>query len=140
MKKVVSSFLILCVFAAGFLTHALLFPDFLANGVTIIPKELGPGITPTPTPFELHTFMTKIDFDGEHFSRHNVTIEVGSYIIITNTNPNNQLMWLTSNNPQLATSRGYGQSEQVNVRLDTKGEYLVSDKNNPEERLLISVK
>ena len=49
-------------------------------------------------------------------------------------------MWLNSNDPLLTTPRGYGESEQVRERMDTLGQFVVADKNNPSERLIITVK
>lgn len=137
MKKGI--FLSILFFALGFLTHALFFPEFLANGLSsVVPDPVVNTSVQTQTN-ENNAFMTNIDFDGENFSRHNITIEVGSYLTITNTS-NDKLMWLFSNNKQLTTPRGYGQSEQIKVRMDERGAYAVIDKNNPQEKLIITVK
>lgn len=136
MKKA----LVLCLltFFGGFLTHAFVFPDFLANGIVDVQQIALPNPTPTGAQTQ-QAFETYITYDGRSFNRHNVTIEVGSYLIITNTNSTKQ-MWLLSNNPLLETIRGYGESEQVREKIEEKGQFVVTDKNNPSERLVITVK
>ena len=126
-------------FISGFLTHALFFPDFLANGITDIRQIVIPNPTPAGTASNTQAFETKITFDGTHFSRHNITNGVGNYLMIINIAQHNA-MWLISNDPQLATPRGYGESEQVRERMDTRGQFVVEDKNNPQERLIVIVK
>src|SRR5690349_1217485 len=125
MKKSLLVFVI--AFALGFLTHALVFPDFLANGITDVSKIVLPN--PTPQAQNSIPLVTKVTFDGNHFSRHNVSVQFSRYIAIVNTSPTNQLMFLTSNNPKLATDRGYGASEQVYVQMDKRGQFVVADKN-----------
>jgi hypothetical protein len=127
-------------FSLGFITHALLFPDFLVNGFSDIQKIALPNTASTPAPAGAkYAFETKITYDGERFSRHNIVVGVGNYLMITNL-ASHSPMWLTSNDPQLATPRGYGESEQVRERMDTRGQFVVADKNNPEERIVITVK
>ena len=125
-------------FIAGFLTHALVFPDFLANGLLTIPNLATPNAQPTSAA-ENEPLMTKVYFDGQNFSRTNIKIGYTRYIQIINTNKE-KLMWLESNHPKLTTSRGYGESEAVQVQFNEKGQFVVADKNNPSERLVITVK
>lgn len=128
------------IFVAGFLTHALFFPDVLANGFTDVESIVIPIPTPTQSAAgPQYAFQTTITYDGAHFSRHNITIHVGNYLIIKNISKT-QLMSLASNDPNLATDRGYGESEQVKERMDSSGQYAVEDKNNPQERIVITVK
>ena len=136
MKKT----LLLCVitFVAGFLTHALFFPDFLANGIVDVQEIALPNPSPT-TAQQQQAFETYITYKNGIFNHHNVSLEVGSYLIITNQSSSHP-MWLSSNTPQLATIRGYGESEQVRQRMDTRGQFVVADKNNQSERLVITVK
>src|SRR5947207_515167 len=96
MKK--NLLFILLAFLAGFLTHAFFFPDFLANGITDVSQIVIPQATPADSGNKIDPLITKISFDGEHFSRHNVTIRFSRYLQITNTSHEN-LMSLTSNNP-----------------------------------------
>jgi hypothetical protein len=142
MKR--SIFLSIIVFFLGFLTHALFFPDMLANGLdSFLPKDtaIDPQVNTAVQNNNDHgAFLTQIEYVDGQFSRHNITIEVGSYLTITNTNKDNQLMWLYSNNKLLSTNRGYGESEQIRVRMDEKGQYAVIDKNNPKEKLIVTVK
>jgi hypothetical protein len=141
MKK--NIFLSILFFAFGFFTHAFFFSEVLSNGIAdIIPNNLSTESligAPTPAQKESNAFLTNITFDGDRFSRHNITIEVGSYLVITNTSKE-KLMWLLSNTPLLSTPRGYGESEQIRVRMDTRGQFVVADKNNPQEKLIITVK
>ena len=138
MKKML--LLVILAFVAGFLTHALFFPDVLANGFTDIQQVVLPLPTPTQAAGEPQSsFVTTVTYDGTHFSRHNLAIGAGNYLIIRNGSKQN-LMWLLSNDPNLATDRGYGEAEQVKERMDTRGQFVVEDKNNPQEKLVITVK
>ncbi len=138
MKKSLVVFIV--AFVAGFLTHAFLFPDFLANGIMDITQVALPIATPTPVSSgSQDTFETYITYKDGSFNRHNITIGVGNYLNITNMSTSHP-MWLTSNDTQLATVRGYGESERVRERMDTRGQFVVVDKNNPSEKLVITVR
>lgn len=130
--------LLILAFASGFFAHAFVFPDFLANGFTDVSKIVLPGPSPTATQ-PTDPQLTTIEFDGKKFSRNNVRIGFTRYIQIINTSPNKQ-MWLYSNVPELSTARGYGESETVKTQFNKKGTFIVQDKNNPSERLVITVK
>ena len=134
--------IILCIlfFIIGFLMHALVFPDFLSNGVTDVQNLIIPNSTPTEGGAQANEpLITKIDFDGARFSRHNITIGFTRYVQIVNVSPDT-LMWLVSSTPQLSTPRGYGNSEAVQMQGNKKGQFVVENKNNPEEKLVITVK
>jgi len=132
--------LIIVAFSAGFLTHALVFPDFLANGIVDIQQIALPNTTPTPVSSgPQYAFETKITYKDGNFNRHNITMGVGTYLMITNISTDH-LMWLTSSDPELSTPRGYAESEQIKKRMDQTGQFVVADKNNPSERLVITVK
>jgi hypothetical protein len=131
--------LFLIFFGLGFITHALFFPDVLVNGFSDIQNLVIPNISPTPGQDTNDNFQTTITYDGKHFSRHSLVLPFESYIIIKNTSQNS-LMWLISNNPLLATPRGYAYTEELHVRMDKRGTFLVEDKSNPQERLVITVK
>lgn len=138
MKK--NIILSILFFAAGFLTHAFAFPDFLANGITDIQQIAVPNTAPTGgTANENDPLFTKVTFDGETFSRHNVTIGFTRYIQIINENEK-ELMWLSSNTSDLATTRGYAYKEAVTKQFNQKGQFVVVNKNNPNEKLIITVK
>ncbi len=127
-------------FVFGFLTHALFFPDILANGITDVKNVAMPNAeTPVNEEKAQDPLFTKITFNGERFSRNNVTVGFTRYIQIINDNKD-QLMWLQSNTPELTTPRGYGHLEAVQMQFNKKGQYVVADKNNPEEKLVITVK
>lgn len=133
-------FTISVAFMLGFLAHALYFPDVFSNGITDIKQLAIPNaISPTSTAGKVDPLMTKITFDGEHFNRQNITVPFSRYLRITNQSQN-KLMWLTANTPILSTPRGYGYDEALEVRMDKKGQFIVADKNNPQEKLVITVR
>lgn len=130
--------LFIFIFFCGFFTHALFFPDFLANGFTDVSKIVIPE--PSKTPVQAtNQQLTVVEYDGKKFSRHNVSIGFTRYIQIVNTSPD-KLMWLTSNHPDLGTVRGYAESEAVKTQMNEKGTFVVQDTNNPSEKLVITVK
>ncbi len=138
MKK--NLIILVVAFAAGFLTHAFFFPDILSNGIT----DIGQIVLPNPTSTQTKSvtsdpLITTIYFDGERFSRTNVTIGFTRYIQIIN-NSKNKLMWLISNEPSLTTPRGYGYTEAIEKQFNKKGQYIIENKNNPQARLVITVK
>ena len=135
MRK--SLLLLIIGFGLGVLSHALVFPDFMANGIVLIPDRTieNAKLPPQPT---LEPSTITITYNGS-FSRHNVTVPFTRYIVIRNESENTQ-MWLDAELPQLSTVRGYAYGEQVRSRMDKKGQFIVQDKNNPHERLLITVK
>lgn len=138
MKK--NIILSILFFAFGFLTHALWFPDVLSNGITDVQNLVIPNTTPTGAPGQPNDpLITRITFDGERFSRHNVTIGFTRYVEIVNTHPTKR-MSLFSSTPALTTPRAYAESEAVKMQANTKGQFVVADKNNPNEKLVITVK
>lgn len=131
---------LLAGFILGFVTHALYFPDILANGIVDVQRIALPNTVPTQGASNgTDEFETKITYDGERFSRRNITVKVGNYLTIINSHPE-KLMWLNSNEPALSTSRGYGKSEAVRHRMDAGGQFVVVDKNNTQEKIIIIVK
>jgi hypothetical protein len=139
MKK---TLLILSIgFIAGFLLHALVFPDLFANGIILLPQtsseqqkqqNSGTGLG------SLHPIEQTITYDGKTFSRTNITVEVSRYVRIINESTSHQ-MDLQSTYPPLTTPRPYGYKEEVRVRMDTKGQFVVYDRVNPSLRLAITV-
>ncbi len=137
MKK--NIILSIIFFFLGFLTHAFFFPDILSNGITDVKNIAIPNLTPTGGGQQNDPLITKIGFDGEQFSRHNVTIGFTRYIQIVNTSENT-LMELQSTAKELTTTRGYATSEAVQMQFNQKGQFVVADKKNPDEKLVITVK
>lgn len=135
--------LYLFFFVAGFLVHALVFPDFLANGILFQPdalfSNLGSSNTQTNQPQPAITHENVVLFDGSSFNRSNLTILVSDYVSIRNDSTTAQMM-LVSDLPELSTSRGYAYKEQVRVRIDREGQYHVLEKNGSNARLTITVK
>lgn len=138
MKKNIT--LSIFFFIVGFLTHALAFPDVLTNGIADVKQIVIPDTqTKNGATVTNDQQFTKITFDGERFSRNNVTVGFTRYLQITNENEA-KLMWLVSDIPELTTKRGYGQKEAVQTQFNTKGQFVVINKNNPQEKLVITVK
>ncbi|MGI8419979.1 MAG: hypothetical protein ACR2LN_05050 [Candidatus Levyibacteriota bacterium] len=138
MKKNITLSIFFFIF--GFLTHAFFFPEVLSNGITDVKNLVIPNLTPTGAADQpKDPLITKITFDGAHFSRHNITIGFTRYVEIVNTSTD-KLMSLESSIPQLTTPRGYGESEAVQMQGNKKGQFMVADKNNPAEKLVITVK
>src|SRR5690348_12024836 len=109
MKNKLLILLILSLtFLAGFLTHAFFFPDVLSGGISDVSQIVIPNPTPTGTT-KLRDLINTVTYDGEHFSRHTLTIEVGTYLAVKNSSPD-KLMWLNSNNPAFITPRGFAES------------------------------
>ncbi len=136
MKK--NIFLSILFFAAGFLTHAFFFPEVLQNGFSDV-KQI---VIPEPTTVggtQNDPLITKVTFDGKKFSKHAVTIGFTRYIQIVNTNET-ELMSLIATTPELTTPRGYGHMEAVQMQFNKKGTFAVADRNNQNEKLIITVK
>lgn len=124
------------LFTAGFLTHALLFPEFLANGLIVKPEILISNENPLKA-VEIQSEHT-VTFDGKKFSKNHIVVPVTRYLIIRNENEIAR-MSLSSNNQYLTTPRPYALGEQIRTRLDKKGDYLVKESATGEE-LLVTVK
>lgn len=122
------------VFFAGFFVHAWYFPSaFLQNNPATLLK-IEKDSAPEPQTAAVKS-LTKIDFTNE-FNPPVVHIVKGYYIAITNKNQK-KLMWLKSDNPNLATVRGYGYTEQVYTRLDERGSYTVIDKDGATLKVIV---
>ncbi len=131
--------LFITIFIVGFLTHALLFPNFLRYTITDVSQKILPDNNQAESDNPLDPLITRIYFDGKSFSRKNVNIGFTRYIQIINKSKDS-LMSLESNNPDLRTPRGYGLGEALQAQFNKKGEFIVADKNNPQEKLIITVK
>lgn len=138
MKKNIT--LSIVFFIAGFLMHAFVFPDMLSNGIADVQQI---AIPDTKTQNESNGTQdeqfTKITFDGDRFSRNNVTVGFTRYIQIINDNES-KLMWLVSDVPELTTKRGYGYKEAIQTQFNKKGQFVIINKNNPQEKLVVTVK
>lgn len=137
MKK--NIFLSILFFGFGFLSHAFFFPDFLANGITDVQQIAAPNAKPTSGTENTDPLITEVTFDGERFSRNNVTIGFTRYIKIVNTSKTD-MMELIGSIDELTTPRGYAESEAVQMQFNQKGQFVVADRNNPQEKLVITVK
>lgn len=136
MKKTLLSLLL--SFTTGFLVHALFFPDILANGIMDVKQIALPN--PTSAAGQPNDpLITKVEFDGKRFSRHNITIGFTRYIQIINTSKT-ESMQLLGTTKELSTPRAYAESESIQAQFNKKGQYVVADKNNPAERMVITVK
>lgn len=138
MKK--NIILSIVFFALGFVTHALFFPEILANGITDIRNVAVPNVSPTSAlGSQEGPLITKVEFDGKRFSKHNITVEYTRYLHIINTSKTEQ-MELIGTTKELTTPRPYGESEAIQTQFNQKGQFVVADKNNPNEKLVITVK
>lgn len=136
MKRAVLLFII--AFSIGFITHALFFPEVLSNGILFKPEVL---ISTDP----LKTFEKPeeneyiVEYRDGKFSRSNITVPVGRYFVLINKSPDT-LMDVVSTLEPLSTPRPYGLEEQVRLRLDSKGQYYIQEKENKNNQLVITVK
>lgn len=141
--KLIKLLLYLFLFSAGFLTHALFFPDFLANGIIFQPdtffSNLGAANSASNQTQKPTTHENLVTFDGSKFSRSNITLTVSDYLSIRNDS-NEKQMLLISDASELTTPRPYAYKEQVRARLDKEGQYHVLEKNGSNARLTITVK
>ena len=137
MKRTI--FLYIFFFAAGFFVHALFFPDTFSNGLTDVQNLIVPNPSTAPAQSS-NPLTTVVNYDGSHFSRHNITVQVTRYVSINNQDKTNKPMWLIANIPELTTTRGYGYTESVTMQCNKKGQFVVAEKDNPQEKLVITVK
>jgi hypothetical protein len=130
-------FFIILSFIFGFFVHAYFFPNYIPTILKIPNKNIVQPEKQIPnTNVGLYTY---VDYDGIDFSPSRVVINKGFYIAITNQNKE-KLMWLQSDNPLLATVRGYGHTERVDTILYQTGIFWVIDKLNPQASLSVIVK
>jgi hypothetical protein len=137
MKKNITLSILFFIF--GFFVHALFFPDFMVNGIVDVSQVAGPNTQQGQNQQINDPQFTRITYDGKRFSRNNVSVGFTRYIQIINISEKDQ-MWLLSDDPELTTPRGYGTSETIQKQFNKKGQYVVIDKNNPQEKLVITVK
>lgn len=123
-------------FGIGFAVHAFIFPDVLTQQQGSLQHVLSITTQATPEPDSQTTIIT---FDGKKFNTHRVFIGFTRYVRIINTSKEN-LMWLISDNPSFATTRGYAYQEVVQEQMNKKGISVVRNKNNPQEQVKIIVK
>jgi hypothetical protein len=83
--------------------------------------------------------ITAVIYNNTGFTPSSVRVTRGNYLTITNSS--DSLMWLSSDNPQFETPRGYGKSEQLKIKPDKVGEFKVTNKLNLRaSSLSVSVK
>lgn len=139
MKKIKIPLFIFGVFVIGFFVHALLFPDFLPNGIqSISASNVFPPAQNKNIP-QNDSLITYVNYDGDQFVPKRIIILKGNYLAITNT-ATDKLMWLSSDNDLLNTPRGYAESERLQVLLPKVGEYTVTNKLNTQAQLSIQVR
>ena len=120
--------ILLIGFTFGFMAHALFFPNLLLNEPTQKHLNLQPQENQLRGP-ENDPVITKVFFDGEHFSRKRISIQVTRSIQIINQNKDKP-MQLVSSELSLTTPRKYGYTEGLLKQFDKKGEYIVSNLEN----------
>lgn len=120
-------------FIAGFLVHALFFPDVLSNGIVFIPDQKAESQQGSA-----RSIFTDIVFDGKRFDRTNVTLRVSDYLSITNESEGASMM-LVSSEEGLSTPRPYMYTEQVRMRMDIPGTYYIEE-TTTGSKLAVTVK
>jgi len=120
------------LFSFGFLANAFLFQKNPAQ-ITALSQQNVLGTK------ESDQFITYINYDGNDFEPNSVVVTKGNYISITNSSKE-KLMWLVSDNPDLSTSRGYGEGERLQLTLQKSGEFQITNKLNLKARATIFVK
>lgn len=136
MKRTILVFLV--SFVLGFFSHALFFPDFLSNGILLQPDVVISN-NPLQTLDQVEPSEYIVEYKDGKFSRTNITVPVGRYFVLINKDENS-LMDVVSTLEPLSTPRPYGLEEQVRLRLDSKGQYYIQEKDNEENQLVITVK
>lgn len=129
---------IILAFGLGFLTHALFFPDLLSNGIIFKP-ELLISNDPIKNFEKPEAAEYVVEYRDGKFSRSNITVPVGRYFILINKSPDT-LMNVVSTLKPLSTPRPYGLEEQIRLRLDSKGQFYIQEKENRNNQLVITVK
>lgn len=120
------------LFSLGFLANAFFFQKTPVE-ITALSQ---PSVLGTK---ESDQFITYIDYNGNDFKPNAVVMTKGNYIAITNSSKD-KLMWLVSDNPELSTSRGYGEGERLQLTLQKSGEFQITNKLNFKARATIVVK
>jgi hypothetical protein len=83
-------------------------------------------------------FEVIVQYQGGRFRPDSVTVGKGNYLSITNISKSEK-MWLTSDDPELVTPRGYGESERLKVLVIREGTFRVINKLNPSAQLTVTV-
>jgi hypothetical protein len=125
-------FLLMVAFAAGFLIRDYVGPVKLPVSLWTIRNAVNSKPAADFVPGNVD-----IVYDNGAFSPAEAIIPVGRYLSVTNRSES--LMWLESNNPWLSTSRGFGLSEQVRVRMDEEGTYTIKNKLNLDAKAVVKV-
>ncbi len=112
-----------------------------ARGVVVrlpelIPSEKKPT-TVAGVPAGVSDFITEVKYENASFRPSVVTVRKGNYLAITNIG--DSLMWLSSDHPKLRTPRGYGKSEQLRIKPETAGTYIVTDTLHQGVSLQVSI-
>lgn len=136
-KRLLLYFSWLIFLGVGFFLHAIFFPDLFSNGIFFKPKV--DIATQQNNNSQTITSEYKVYFDGSKFSRSSIVVPFTRYLVILNDDPNNK-MDLISNLPSLNTGRPFGYLEQLRLRMDKKGTFVVQVNGNPAEQLTIVVK
>jgi hypothetical protein len=130
MKKLL---ILICIFIAGFLTHALLLPDLFSDPFTLSKTSNFINKSNQISQEELNnggnTSQTTVIFKNGTFSPRKVWITKGNHLYIVNTDKENK-MSLEASNSIFNTIRPYGLSEVLDVVPDKLGQFSVIEKNS----------
>lgn len=83
-------------------------------------------------------FITTIQYDGIQFSPRKAHVRKGNYVLLTNTSPK-ALLWILSDMPGVATTRGYAQGEQFQFTASDPGVYTIKNKLDPHASFQLTV-
>jgi hypothetical protein len=127
MQRIKTPIFLILSFAAGYLSTIIL-PDYSWQALSSkLPAQATLGTEAQKPDAGSNEFVTMVNFDGLHFNPSYVTIKKSYMIAITNMSKDEK-MWLQSDNPNLATTRAYAESERLKVELDTPGNFKVINK------------
>jgi hypothetical protein len=84
------------------------------------------------------SFITMVTYDGHKFTPRIIHLRSGNYIVVKNTSKK-ELMWLQSDIPGVATTRGYAEGEQIQFTSTDVGTYTISNKLLPSASFTLIV-
>jgi hypothetical protein len=133
MKLIRTIILVVIAFTLGFLLRDYTGPIMLPVSFRTVSNAVKP---PTKSADNIPGNV-EIIYDNGKFTPNEAVIAVGRWLSISNKSTS--LMWISSDNPWLSTVRGYGESEQVRVRMDDLGTYHIKNKLNLNASAVIKV-
>ena len=137
-KKIRSLLFYILIFFAGFIVHALFFPTIFTGNIGLSLKHSLENKT-IPVVNNSTKGLTQVLYEDGQFDPQVALVEKSYYVSIINAS-STELMTLTSDNPLIQTTRGYGKSEELRVQLYETGTYAVSSTLHPDQVLKVIVR